>query len=300
MIDAERTPDERFVDLPDFAYRPCYVETLRGSEGLRMAYLDEGEARAERVYLCLHGNPTWSYLYRKMIPVFVADGGRVIAPDLFGFGRSDKPVEKASYHFEFHRNALLALIETLDLQRITLVCQDWGGLLGLTLPMAMPQRFERLLVMNTLLATGDAPLPSGFLAWREWCETQPDMAIGKLMRRSHPALTPAEVAAYDAPFADARSKAGVRAFPPMVCDAPDAEGAALSRQARNWWRTQWSGQSFMAVGLQDPVFGLPVMEALRADIRHCPPPLQIANACHFVQECGKEIATAALRHWRAA
>lgn len=299
MIEALRTPDERFSELPDFNYQPRYLDTLSGSEGLRMAYLDEGDSKADKVYLCLHGNPAWSFLYRKMIPVFVADGARVIAPDLFGFGRSDKPVQKASYHFEFHRNSLLELIESLDLQHITLVCQDWGGLLGLTLPMAMPERFERLLVMNTMLATGDAPLPSGFLAWREWCETQPDMQIGKLFRRSHPALTPAEVAAYDAPFPDARHKAGVLAFPPMVCDAPDAAGAALSREARHWWRTQWSGQSFMAVGVEDPVFGMPVMEALRADIRNCPPPLQIANAGHFVQERGEQIATAAIQHWRA-
>ncbi len=165
--------------------------------------------------------------------------------------------------------------------------------------MAMPERFARLLVMNTMLATGDAPLPPGFLDWRQWCETQPDMAIGKLIRRSHRALTPAEVEAYDAPFPDARYKAGVLAFPPMVCDAPDAPGAALSRAAKHWWRTQWSGQSFMAVGMQDPVFGLPVMEALRADIRNCPPPLQIAEGGHFVQECGAEIAAAAIQHWRA-
>ncbi len=298
-IPALRTPDERFADLPDFPFAPHYLDAVAGGDGLRMHYLDEGDRQSRQVFLCLHGNPAWSYLYRKMIPVFVADGGRVIAPDLFGFGRSDKPTDPASYSFELHRNALLRLIETLDLQHITLVCQDWGGLIGLTLPMAMAGRFERLLVMNTTLATGDAPLSDGFIAWRDWCETQPDIAVGKLLRRSHRGLSEAEAAAYDAPFPDAGYKAGVRAFPPMVCDHPEAPGAALSRQARNWWRDRWSGQSYMAVGLQDPVFGLPVMEALRAHIRNCPPPLQVAEGGHFVQECGGLIAEKALRHWHA-
>lgn len=300
MTEALRTPDERFANLADFVYTPHYIDTLRGYRGLRMAYIDEGSADAERVYLCLHGNPSWSYLYRKMIPVFLASGARVIAPDLFGFGRSDKPVHEADYSFEFHRHALLQFIETLDLQRITLVCQDWGGILGLTLPMALPQRFERLLVMNTTLATGDVPLSQGFLDWRVWCASQPDPAVGRILKRSHRALSEAEVAAYDAPFPDARYKAGVLAFPKLVCDRKDAPGASLAREARRWWREEWQGKSFMAVGLQDPVFGLPAMEALRAEIRGCPPPLEIAEGGHFVQECGEQIAHAALAHWRSS
>lgn len=297
MIDALRTPDERFADLPDYAYAPHYLDRLKGYEGLRMHYLDEGRPDADRAYLCLHGNPAWSYLYRKMIPVFLADGGRVAVPDLFGFGRSDKPVEHGCYSFGFHRNALLRLIETLDLRKITLVCQDWGGILGLTLPMEMPERFDRLLVMNTTLATGDAPLSPGFLGWRAWCDSQPDMAIGKLLRRSHKPMSAEEARAYDAPFPDARYKAGVLSFPKLVCDRPDAPGAALSRSARQWWHEQWTGQSFMAVGMQDPVFGLPVMEELRASIRNCPAPLQVAEGGHFLQECGAEVARAALAHW---
>src|SRR6185436_5169000 len=161
---------------------------------------------------------TWSFLYRRMIPVFTGAGFRVVAPDLFGFGRSDKPSDDAAYTFDFHRNALRALIDELDLRNITLVCQDWGGLLGLTLPMAMPERFARLLVMNTGFGTGDTPLTEGFLAWRAFNNRSPDMDIAGLMKRSTAGLSDAEAAAYAAPYPDARYKSGVRRFPNLVPD----------------------------------------------------------------------------------
>lgn len=161
-----RTPDTRFADLPDFQYAPHYTDTLPGFEGLRLHYLDEGDRGARSTFLCLHGQPTWSYLYRRMLPVLLASGARVVAPDLYGFGRSDKPVDEAWYTFTRHRESLLAFVRHLDLQHVTLVCQDWGGLLGLTLPMADPARYERLIVMNTALATGRVPLGEGFNAWR--------------------------------------------------------------------------------------------------------------------------------------
>jgi len=157
-----RTPDARFAGLPGFAFSPHYLEW----QGLRAHYLDEGQG--EKTYLCLHGNPTWSYLYRRMIPPFVSSGARVVAPDFIGFGRSDKPDDEALYTFDFHREMLLSFVEKMNLKNITLVVQDWGGLLGLTLPMEMPERFERLLLMNTALATGDAPLSAGFIAWRSY------------------------------------------------------------------------------------------------------------------------------------
>lgn len=144
-------------------------------------------------FLCLHGQPTWSYLYRKMIPKFIATGSRVIAPDVFGFGRSDKPVDESFYSFTQHRETLLAFVEKLDLRNITLVVQDWGGLLGLTLPMAAPQRYARLLVMNTGLGTGDVSLGEGFLQWRAYANSQPDLDVAKLMGRSCPQLSAAEL-----------------------------------------------------------------------------------------------------------
>lgn len=291
---ALRTPDERFAALPGFAFAPHYVEHLPGFDGLRMHYLDEGPGGAVRTFLCLHGQPTWSYLYRRMLPVFTASGARVVAPDLFGFGRSDKPAEEAWYTFTRHRDALIAFVEHLDLAQITLVVQDWGGLLGLTLPLHMPDRFERLLVMNTTLGTGDFPLSEGFLAWRAWANKNPDMDVAKLMKRSCPHLSDAEAAAYAAPYPDATYKAGVRRFPNLVPDRPDAEGAALSRSARHWWQRKWRGRSFMAIGATDPVLGPPVMNALRQVIRGCPEPTIHAQAGHFAQEWGEEIARAAL------
>jgi haloalkane dehalogenase len=195
-----RTPEERFASLPGFAFAPRYVADLPGYEGIRIHYLDEGPQDAKQVFLCLHGEPTWSYLYRKMIPVFSAAGHRSVAPDFIGFGRSDKPVDDAVYTFRFHRDMLWRFIERLDLRNITLVCQDWGGLLGMTLPMDTPGRFSRLLVMNTALATGDLPLGTGFLAWREFVAMNPDLDIAKLMARACDKLSPAECAAYAARF----------------------------------------------------------------------------------------------------
>ncbi|MGP1678194.1 MAG: haloalkane dehalogenase [Burkholderiales bacterium] len=289
-----RTPDERFLDLPGYSYAPHYVEELPGFEGLRLHYLDEGKRDAAHTWLCLHGQPTWSYLYRKMIPVSVAAGERMVAPDLFGFGKSDKPADEAFYTFGSHRDALIAFIERLNLDNITLVCQDWGGLLGLTLPMDMPQRFNRLLIMNTALGTGDLPLTEGFVAWRAWCNKNPDVDVAKLMARSCPHLSAAECQAYAAPYPDASYKAGVRRFPNLVPDTPEADGAEISRRARSWWQIQWNGQTFMAIGMKDPVLGAPVMRALRKLIRGCPAPYEQAQAGHFLQEWGEDIARRAL------
>ncbi len=288
-----RTPDERFANLPGFPWKPNYLEW----RGLRIHYLDEGPREAP-VLLALHGEPTWSYLYRRMIPPFLAAGYRVVAPDFAGFGRSDKPEEEGFYTFDMHRALLLDLVEALDLKRITLAVQDWGGLLGLTLPMEASSRYLRLLVMNTALGTGDVPLSEGFLAWRDYVARTPDLDCAKLLARACPHLTPGEAAAYEAPFADSLAKAGVRRFPQLVPDGPDAPGAAISRKARDWWRNSWSGESFMAIGAKDPVLGTPVMQALRRLIRGCPEPYVVAEGGHFLQEWGEDVSRAALAAWK--
>lgn len=289
-----RTPDERFTGLPGYPFAPHYITTLPGFEGIRVHYLDEGPDNASTAVLCLHGQPTWSYLYRKMLPVFVAAGQRVIAPDFIGFGRSDKPEAEGFYTFTRHRTMLLSFFRSLSLRNVTLVVQDWGGLLGLTVPMELPGVVRRLIVMNTALATGDVPLGKGFTDWRAFSNSRPDMDVAALMARATRSLTAGEAAAYGAPFPDIRFKAGVRRFPNLVPDHPDADGAALSREARVWWSTQWDGQSFMAVGMLDPVLGPPAMKLLRASIRGCPPALEMSEAGHFVQESGEAIARAAL------
>ncbi|HUG76243.1 MAG TPA: haloalkane dehalogenase [Burkholderiales bacterium] len=279
-----RTPEARFAGLPGFPFRPRYLEW----RGMRAHYVDEGSG--EKTLLCLHGQPTWSYLYRRMIPPFVASGARVVAPDFIGFGRSDKPEDEAEYSFDSHRTFLLEFIESKNLGQITLVVQDWGGLLGLTLPMEMPERFERLLVMNTALGTGDVPLTEGFIAWRAYSSRNPDLACGRLLARACPHLTPAEAAAYDAPFPDARYKAGVRAFPKLVPEHENDPGAAISRKARDWLKNEWQGETLMAIGAKDPVLGLPAMQLLRSWIRNCPEPLVLEDGGHFLQEWGDEVA----------
>ena len=212
-----------------------------------------------------------------------------------GFGRSDKPLDPAWHSFERHRGMLLEFVERLDLRNVLLVCQDWGGLLGLTLPQAMPERFTRLLVMNTGLGTGQ--VTEGFRQWRNYSNSQADLPVGKLIQRGKPDMTAAEAAAYDAPFPDPSYKAALRAFPNLVPDGDDAPGAALSRSAREFWRERWSGESFMAIGMQDPVLGEVPMRALQKTIRGCPAPMEVTEGGHFVQEWGAPIAAAALRHF---
>ncbi len=294
-MDTLRTPDERFAVLPAFPYEPHYIEDLEGYPELRLHYADEGPADADEVFLCLHGEPTWSYLYRKMIPVFRQAGARVVAPDWFGFGRSDKPTDDAVYTFDFHRNAALRFVERLDLRNITLVCQDWGGLLGLTLPVDMPERFKRLLVMNTAIPVGHS-LGDGFAGWKGFAAQFEDVPVSGLIALSSPgALSPFDAAAYDAPFPDARYKAGVRRFPQLVPVEPGMEGIDVGERARKFFANDWQGESFMAIGLLDPVLGKPVMEELRSVIRGCPEALELPQAGHFVQEWGDEVARAALR-----
>ena len=293
--DALRTSDAAFANLPGYPWPPNYISDLPALGGLRMHYLDEGKGPV--TYLCLHGNPAWSYLYRKMIPEFLAAGHRVVVPDLIGFGKSDKPKKTSFHSFSTHRQILLELIERLDLQNVVLVVQDWGGILGLTLPMATPQCYQRykgLLVMNTTLATGDVALSKGFLAWREMCANNPGFDIARLFARGNPQMSALECAAYNAPFPDTGHRAATKAFPAMVPDAPDADGAAVSRQARDFWQHQWAGQTLMAVGAQDPVLGLSVMKELQATLRGCGEPMVLEQGGHFVQEHGQAIAQRAV------
>jgi tRNA(adenine34) deaminase len=313
--DALRTPDSRFDGLPGYPWQPHYVSDLASLAGLRMHYLDEGpvlseeppsqpspkggrsKAGARRTWLCLHGNPAWSYLYRKMIPVFLEAGDRVVAPDMIGFGKSDKPKKDSAHSFGWHRQVLLEFVERLDLRNIVLVVQDWGGLLGLTLPMEDPGRYTGLLVMNTALGTGDAPLSPGFLAWRDMCAKNPEFDVARLFARGNPHMSDAEVAAYSAPFPDKGHRAALRAFPPMVPAHQDADGAAISRQAREFLANEWQGRSMMAIGALDPVLGESVMLALRENIRGCMEPMVLDDAGHFVQEHGEAVARAAVGYF---
>lgn len=297
MIAALRTPEERFAGLRDYPFAPHYVENLEGYEGLRGHYIDEGDKDADEVFLLLHGEPSWSFLYRKMIPIFADAGGRVIAPDWLGFGKSDKPVDDAIYSFDFHRNYMLGLIRHLDLRNITLVVQDWGGVLGLTLPMEMPDRFKRLLIMNTGLMAGPVNSPA-FDAWKADIVADPDVPVPYIMQKNEPSISDVDAQAYAAPFPDQRYKAGVRKFPLLIATSMDAPGVATSQRAARFWSEEWNGESFMAIGMKDKMLGPDVMNFMRTIIKGCPEPLEIAEGGHFVQESGGvQIAQQALAHF---
>ncbi len=288
--DALRTPESAFLNLPNYPWKSNYVDDLNSLDGLRMHYLDEGNNDSKLTYLCLHGNPTWSYLYRHMIPVFLSSGARVVAPDLIGFGKSDKPKKDSFHTFLKHRLILLEFIEKLDLRNIVFVVQDWGGILGLTLPMVSPGRYLGLLAMNTLIATGVNPLPDGFTQWREMCKEKPNFDISRLLSRSNPTLTRAECDAYQAPFPDQGHRASTRAFPQILPDSPNSVGADISKQAELFWKNDWIGLSMIGIGIKDPVFGERVMQQLHHQIRGSVEIRLLPQASHFVPESGYSLA----------
>ncbi|QJC56389.1 Haloalkane dehalogenase [Polaromonas vacuolata] len=299
--DALRTPDSAFENLPDYPWLPHYISDMPSLAGLRMHYLDEGPKHRDDsalTYLCLHGNPAWSYLYRKMLPTWLAAGQRIVAPDLIGFGKSDKPKKDSHHSFSQQRQSLIELVERLDLTNVVLVVQGWGGMLGLTLPMAAPERYRGLLVMNTYLACGDQPLPAGLLAWRDMCRKNSNFDVAELFARAEPLMSGAERMAYAAAFPDRGHRAALRAFPALVPSSLYSDGATVSRQAREFWREQWTGQVLMAIGEQDPVFGTSVMAQLRQDLRGCDQPMLLPYAGHFVPEDGEPLAHAALKFFQ--
>ncbi len=226
-MDFVRTPDERFANLPGYAFAPHYVDI----DGLRMHYVDEGPRDGE-IVLMLHGEPSWCYLYRKMIPIIAAAGLRAVAPDLIGFGRSDKPTSQDDYSYAAHVGWMTAFVEKLDLRGVTLVCQDWGGLVGLRVAAEHPERFARIVAANTFLPTGDAPAGEAFLRWQEFSQKAPSLPIGNIVKGGCKSDVPADVvAAYDAPFPDETYKAGARKFPLLVPTRPDDPASAANRSA---------------------------------------------------------------------
>ncbi|SNS76309.1 haloalkane dehalogenase [Geodermatophilus saharensis] len=232
-MDVVRTPEERFAALPGFPYPPAYVPVDAGDgTSLRVAVVDTGPADGEVVVL-LHGEPSWSFLWRHVIGELTAAGLRVVAPDLVGFGRSDKPTDPAAYSYAAHVEWVRqALFDGLGLTDVTLVGQDWGGLIGLRLVAEHPDRFARVVVANTGLPTGDTPMSEAFLAWQRFAATAQEFQIGRIVANGTvTALPPEVVAAYDAPFPDEESKAGARAFPALVPTTPDDPAAAANRAA---------------------------------------------------------------------
>lgn len=287
-----RTPEERFAELPDYPFEPHYLEVPDTEGGtLRMHWVDEGPQNAG-VVLMLHGEPSWSFLYRKMIPLFSRSGYRAIAPDLVGFGKSDKPTSRTHYTYARHVEWVRAWMAALDLRGITLVCQDWGSLIGLRLAAENPDRFDRIVVANGGMPTGDQQMPDAFLAWRNFSQETPDFPVGKIVSRgcAHP-LAPEVEAAYDAPFPDDTYKAGARMFPMLVPASPDDPAAPANRRA---WEVlmKWQKPVLTAFSDKDPITrgGDQLIQKLIPGSRG-QPHTTIADAGHFLQEDkGEELA----------
>jgi haloalkane dehalogenase len=282
-----RTPDERFLNLPGYPFHPHYVE----ADGQRIHYVDEGLRNAAPV-LMLHGEPSWSYLYRKMIPVLVSAGLRAVAPDLVGFGRSDKPAKREDYTYERHVNWTARFIQKLDLRGITLVCQDWGGVIGLRVAAEHPERFARIVAANTGLPTGEGPIGDAFMAWRKFSQETPTFPVGQIVQGGCAnALAPEVVAAYDAPFPDERFKAGARQFPILVPIAPDDPAVPANRKAWEVLR-RWEKPFLTAFSDGDPVTkgGELLLQSAIPGARN-QPHTTIKGAGHFLQEDkGEELA----------
>jgi haloalkane dehalogenase len=279
-----RTPDDRFANLPNFPFPPHYVEV----NGLRMHYLDEGAGT--EALLCLHGEPSWSYLYRKMIPPLVEAGYRTIAPDLIGFGRSDKLALESDYSVQLHLDMLQGFIQALDLTNITAVMQDWGGLLGLNLVRLMPERFARLVIMNTGLPTGEEPMPKGFERWKALSQSMEDMPVGNIIDLGTQSYLPQEViAAYDAPFPDQTYKAAAKVFPLLVPVDPQQPGAAEMKATRQFLRG-WERPCLVMFSDKDAVTrgGDQWFRALIPSTQQ-QPPVVIEGAGHFLQEDAGEV-----------
>jgi haloalkane dehalogenase len=291
-MDTLRTPDDRFKDLPGYDFEPNYVEVPDGEGGsLRVHYVDEGPRDAAPVLL-MHGEPSWCYLYRKMIPIITGAGFRAIAPDLVGFGRSDKPSKRQDYTYQRHVDWMTALIEAIDLQDATLVGQDWGGLIGLRLVAEHPDRFSRVVAANTFLPTGDMPAGEAFLRWQTYSQETPVFHVGGIIRGGcKTELAPEVIEAYNAPFPDDSYKEGARQFPMLVPTRPDDPASEPNRAA---WKVlgAWEKPFLCAFSDQDPV----TRGADRAFQAMVPgtkgqPHTTIEGGGHFLQEDkGEELA----------
>jgi len=282
-----RTPDSQFENLPDYPFAENYVEI----DGIRMHYVDEGPRDGD-IVLLLHGEPSWSYLYRFMIPPLRDAGLRVIAPDLIGFGKSDKPVRKSDYSYAAHVDWMRQFVEMLDLNEITLFCQDWGSLIGLRVAAENEQRFARIALGNGGLPTGDQEMPRAFTIWRAFALYSPWFPIGRIIQKATVTELPDDVvAAYDAPFPSAGYKAGARAFPALVPVRPDDPASDANRAA---WKVfaEWQKPFLTTFSNRDPITRggeKPWQEMVPGarDREH----VRIKNAGHFLQEDkGPELA----------
>ena len=287
MPDVFRTPDERFDGLPGYSFDPHWHD----ADGLRLHYTDEGSGDP---VICFHGEPTWAYLYRKLVGPLVAAGQRVVCPDYPGFGRSDKPTDRGWYSYDRHVDCVSSLLAALDLSAVTVVVQDWGGPIGLRWAVENPERVARLVILNTGLFTGR--VSKGFMAWRDFAERNPDLPVGFVLQSATATALPDEVvAAYEAPFPTSESKAGAAQFPLLVPIANDQPGAAAMRAVADEL-SRWDKPALVAFSDGDPVFPYPKAGQAFCDlVPGAGDQLRIEGAAHFLQEDrGERIAAAIL------
>ncbi len=263
-----RTPDHRFEGVSGFDHPAAAVDDLAGFEGLRLRYIDlpPPSGRARATALCLHGQRGWGYVFRKTVAPLLERDFRVVIPDLFGFGRSDKPARDAVYTFSFHRETILAFCRRLDLQNMTVIGHDWGAWFGATLPMALTDRMSGLVMVNGTLRKASVPLWRGFHVWRSLHNAERDPAVGGLIASQTRGLSADDIAAYDAPFPDADYKAGVRRFPNLVPTRVGQDGDAVSSEALAYLRTAWTGRTVIVAGAEDPVLGPHGLQPLAAQL----------------------------------
>jgi haloalkane dehalogenase len=287
-----RTPEERFQELPDFPYEPRYREV----DGLQLAHLDEGSGEP---VVFIHGEPTWSFLWRKVIPPVREAGFRCIAPDLVGFGRSDKPLDRGWYSYDRHTKLAASLLEHLDLRDATLVLHDWGGPIGLRIAVERAERVSRLVLMDTGIWTGRQRMSDAWLAFRDFVERTEDLPISMLVRRACKTDPGDEVAAaYDAPFPDPDSKAGPRAFPALIPLEPDAPGARTGREVLEALGTD-GRPKLVLWGDSDPILPIDRVGERVAERIGAPPPEPVSGASHFLQEDAGERIGRRIAEWLA-
>ena len=285
-----QTPEHYFHNIDNYPYTPNYINDIPETGGGRLHYVDVGQD-INGVALCLHGNNTWGYCYRKMIQPLVEHGYRVIVPDMIGFGRSDKPVYQSWHSYQQHRSIMMSFIQKLNLQNIMLVCHDWGGIIGLTIPPDMPDRFNKLVITNTMLYTGDRMCND----WYNWLQrsNKEDIDIPKFIQQRSIVSINEDLSAYAAPFPTSMYRAATRAFPNFIPDVDHVPGFDVGTRAIDFYKNTWNGQCFVAIGSKDHVMASTTL-ALAHTIKNCMNPMIIEEAGHFINEWGDQIIKKAL------
>ena len=286
-----RTDNKKLINLKDFPYQEKYLKNINGFEeykDIRMAYIDEGNKDSELTFLMLHGSPTWSYLWRHFIKEILDAKYRAVALDMIGFGRSDKPLHEESYTFEAMRKSLISAIEKLDLKNIVLVVHEWGGFLGLTLPMEIEERIDGIIIHNTTLTTGNQLMSDSYTDWRKYIDDNPDLNIRAIMARTNKILNLKECNNYHAPYDSFESKIALRAMPKIYPDHPDKAGADYAQKSLDWLSNNFEGLIIAISGMRDPLFPKEAQNAFLSSISGVVKLPGVDNAGHFLPEWAME------------